>query len=152
MCILKAGKSGLWKKIRLTALGTQGLYSFSQRDISCNCAVLPLSIPVRCSSLLETSLQVGICARRALGFSEEQPDRVPESCGWEDVEICLEGNNLRVSGQAEHGLGVPAWPELLWTSRRWGLVLQWGSQATITESLQNHLPPSPHHTVPHEGA
>lgn len=66
------------------------------------------------------------------------------------MEISLEGNNLREFNQAEDGFAVTPSPELLWTSRGWGLVLQYGSQATVTESFQN--PPPPHHMIPHEGA
>ena len=126
MCILKTEKKWSVKKIRLTALGTEGLYSFSQLNMSCNCAVFPRFSPLRCSSsLLENSLQVRICARLVLGFSEEQPKRGLVSCGWEDVEICLERKDLRTFDQAEHRFGITACPKLLWTSRGWGLALQY---------------------------
>lgn len=89
------------------ALGTEGLYWFSQVNVNYNGAVLPLFTPLRCSSsFLEKNLQVRICARLVFAFLEEQPNRELVSCGWEDMEICLEGNNLREFDQAEYGLGV----------------------------------------------
>lgn len=71
MWIPRIEKKWSVKKIRLTALQTYRLYSFSRLNMTCNCAVLPLFTPLRCSSFfLGKSLLVRICARWVLGLSD----------------------------------------------------------------------------------
>lgn len=152
MCILKIEKKSSVKKIRLTALGAEGFYSFSQLNTSYDGTVLPLVSPLRCSSSQRNAYRLGFVPDQCLASLRRSPKRGLVSCVWEDVEICLVGNNQREFDKAEHGFGVTACLSFSGQPGAVGLVLQYGSQATISESFQNHPSPHCHHTMPHEGA
>lgn len=153
VCTLKIEKkSELWKRSDQQLWGLKAcIHSVNWTQALTVCppslpSSLPLSPLLRCSSsLLEKSLQVRICTR-SVPLSKSSPTGALVPCGWEDVKIYLEGNNLKEFDLEGHGFSVTARPELFWTSRGWYFTMH--PKPPSLNTFRILLPyPSPVHTT-----